>query len=183
MSPSRSDVSISKRLTLVLRHKPELLDLKPDERGYVNLNELLKSFERKWSIPAERVMKVLLSDQERFEVVDEKVRARYGHSFPVEPGEPLNPEEVPETLYHGTVESSWRRIAEEGIKPMSRAFVHLSLTAKRALQVASRRRGRRIILVIDGKELAKRRGVWRASKLVYLTDYVPPELIKKVVYM
>ncbi len=172
------NTSISKKLTLVLRHKPWLLNLNPDSKGFVPLDELLNSFERRWGVPAEDVLRVLLSDQERFEVVDRRVRARYGHSFPVDPGRPLKPEEVPEKLYHGTVESSWRRIVKEGIKPMGRTFVHLSLSVERALQVASRRRGRKVVLAVDAKRLAERYKVWKASKLVYLTEYVPPDLIK-----
>lgn len=170
-------VSISKRLTLVLRHKPEILGLTPDERGYVPLEGLLSSFERKWRVRSDEVLDVLLSDEERFEVSNGKVRARYGHSYHVDPGNPLKPDEVPPVLYHGTVESAWRSISKTGIKPMGRAFVHLSASVDKAIQVAHRRKGRRVLLEIDGRELARRRKVWKASNLVYLTDYVPPELI------
>ncbi len=119
-----------------------------------------------------------MSDEERFEIVDGMVRARYGHSFTVKYNRPLQPEEVPEILYHGTTLDSLGSILREGLKPMGRRYVHLSLTKERALKVAKRRKGPHVILRIRARDLANDVPLYRPSRLTFLVERVPSEYIE-----
>ncbi len=173
-------VRISKLVSLLLRHNPDLGGLSPDERGFVPLDDLLDSVVKimREECSRKEVLDVILSDRERFEVVNGKVRARYGHSFRVIYDRPLPPEEVPEVLYHGTTLKSLRSILKEGLRPMNRTYVHLSLTKERALEVARRRKGPHVILRIRARELARMVPMYRPSHLTFLVERVPPEYIE-----
>ncbi len=173
-------VRISKLISLLLRHRPELGGLSPDERGFVPLDDLLDTVVRlmRGEVSREKILDVIKADEERFEVIDGRVRARYGHSFRVDYGKPLRPEDVPRVLYHGTTLRSLPLIMRHGLRPMSREYVHLSLTKERALKVARRRRGPHVILRIRARELAASQPVYRPSRLTFLARVVPPEYIE-----
>jgi len=74
----------------------------------------------------------------RFEFNDDKtkIRALYGHSVPVE----MNYAHCtpPEILYHGTSMNADAAIAEVGLKPRSRNYVHLTSENDAALETGSR---------------------------------------------
>ncbi|MDK2384380.1 MAG: RNA 2'-phosphotransferase [Candidatus Korarchaeota archaeon] len=173
-------VRISKLVSLLLRHRPDLGGLSPDERGFVPLDDLLDSVVKimREKCSREEVLDVIMSDEERFEVVDGMVRARYGHSFTVTYDRSLPLDEVPDILYHGTTLSSLGSILREGLKPMGRGYVHLSLTKERALKVAKRRKGPHVILRIRARDLARYVPLYRPSRLTFLVKRVPPEYIE-----
>lgn len=74
----------------------------------------------------------------RFEFNDDKtkIRALYGHSVPVE----MNYGRCtpPEILYHGTSMNADAAIAEVGLKPRSRNYVHLTSDNDAALETGAR---------------------------------------------
>ena len=74
----------------------------------------------------------------RFEFNDDKtkIRALYGHSVPVE----MNYVHCtpPEILYHGTSMNADAAIAEVGLKPRSRNYVHLTSDNDAALETGAR---------------------------------------------
>ncbi len=135
-------VRISKLISLLLRHKPELGNLHPDEKGFIPVKDLIQAVKMIMGeyVTENEIIEIISKDTERFELKDSLVRARYGHSFPIEIGESLRPEEVPEVLYHGTTREALSSILKEGLRPMKRQYVHLSLTVDRALQVARRKK-------------------------------------------
>ena len=175
---------LSKLLSLILRHRPDLVGIRLDEFGFsdVNVGELAKRISRlrgfEW-VTARDIERVVTRDPRgRFEIRGGRIRATYGHSVPVlPPGDPL--ENPPPVMYHGTTRRALGRILREGIRPMRRRFVHLSATPEAAAEVG-RRHGRDVVvLVVDARGLVQRGiRVWRASDLIYLTEWVPPELIK-----
>ncbi len=174
-------VRISKLISLLLRHKPELGDLHLDEKGFVPVKDLVRAVKTIMGgyVTENEIIEIISKDTERFELKDDLVRARYGHSFPIKIGEPLQPEEVPEVLYHGTTREALSSILKEGLKPMRRRYVHLSLTVDRALQVARRKKGPHVVLRIRARELAKRGyDIYRPSELTFLVGEVPPDYIE-----
>jgi putative RNA 2'-phosphotransferase len=171
---------LSKLMSGILRHYPWRIGIKLDERGWAPIDKLvegirgIKGFEwvKEWHIRA-----IATYDPKgRFEILGNKIRARYGHSIPVRI-EPL-PGEIPEFLYHGTPEENLKSILKEGIKRMKRLKVHLSDSFNSAIEVGIRRSSRVAVLKISTKCL-RRLGyeVEKASKVVYTVDYVPPECI------
>ena len=97
------------------------------------------------------------------------IRANQGHSIPDVMVEMLQPE-PPEYLYHGTATRFLDAICKEGLKPMTRQYVHLSADYETAVAVG-KRHGTPVVLVIraqefvnDGHELYQSsNGVWQAK--------------------
>lgn len=85
----------------------------------------------------------------RFEMRDNKVRARHGHSFRLAvPGEQCTP---PETFFHSNATGILPRIRQHGLRPMNRAVVHLTSNTDGAEQVVTAKGGGEV-LCIKSKE-------------------------------
>ncbi len=176
----RMRVKLSKMMTRILRHEPRGI---VDERGWADVDDLVnvlkKRFKLDW-LRKEHVLAVAYFDEKgRYEINGNKIRARYGHTFPVK----IDLEEADsseEILYHGTTAAVVQKILKEGIKPMKRNFVHLTTSLEEAIENA-RRKGKPVVLVIDRSCLTKMGiKVYRAGKHVRVTSYVPPTCIKKI---
>ena len=173
----RDRVRVSKFLSYVLRHDPFKYDLRPDERGFVLVTEILKVLECRFKhFVSEELQDVIENDPKgRFEIKDKKIRATYGHSIKVLPAS----EEVapPEVLFHGTSQEDAEKILADGLKPMDRQFVHLSLNEDDAYAVGSRHTTDPVILHIMAGE-ASRDGIkfYRETN-VFLAEYIPSNYI------
>lgn len=174
--------SLSKFISLVLRHRPDEFGLKLDKDGFANFDALLTVVNERFSGEATRddIETVIAGDEhgkKRFEMIDGRVRAVFGHStgtsqiaYPaVQP---------PETLYHGTVRRFVQQILLEGLKPQSRQYVHLTTNREEAERVG-RRHGRDFVLLIICAADAHASGVtfFRADEERFLVKHVPPEFI------
>ncbi len=175
---------LSRLLSYVLRHKPEEFDVVLDENGWAPLIELVKAVSLRQSSWRDLTVEDLLEaidacDRPRFEVSeDDRVRARYGHSIQVDLGyEPADP---PESLYHGGRSDRIEEIMAEGLKPVSRSYVHLSADLSTATEVGRRRDYEPAILRIRAKEAAAAgHEFYKATDEVYLTRDVPPDFIEE----
>lgn len=135
---------LSKAMSSLLRHRAPTAGVAVDRFGYVTIEELASTL----GSSADAIAAVAQHPSEpRFQVEDERIRARYGHSFRVDPLDE-HVSELPTLLYHGTSWDSLARIAESGLRPMSRQNVHLSNNPLEALEVA-RRHGRPLLLAVD----------------------------------
>ena len=124
--------SISRLLSLMLRHRPDEFGLEIDEYGFVPLEQAVQAVQERYDEVEEKDIHELLEspDQYRFELTERGIRALYAHSFFVEmDGEPMDP---PELLYMGSTASAARRFKTEGIGPGDRFYVHLSLNRETA---------------------------------------------------
>ena len=165
---------LSRKLSYILRHNPGKFGISLDPGGWVPLNELSE----KTGISMEKILEVVRrQEKRRFEVKGGRIRALYGHSVMAPSYEPAEP---PDVLYHGTSPESARKILEEGLKPMGRAYVHLSVSPEEAFYVGRRHSEKPVILRIRAAE-AFRNGIefYRAGDL-YLTRYLPPEFIEEM---
>ena len=137
-----------------LRHFPEDLGLVMDSRGWVDLTKLgqVVTSRHRWA-GKELVIALVQSDsKQRYEIVDDKVRARYGHSVDVELDHPEN--KLPK-LYYGASEEEADRILEIGIKSASQRYVHLSTTPEKAWHVATFRTGNPKVIQVDAAAAQK----------------------------
>ncbi|MFW9973431.1 MAG: RNA 2'-phosphotransferase, partial [Candidatus Odinarchaeota archaeon] len=79
------DVKISKFLSFVLRHDPDKYNLVLDTNGYADLKTILNILSNRFK--NEKISKQTIesmiqnSDKKRFEIVEDKIRAFYGHSI------------------------------------------------------------------------------------------------------
>ncbi len=171
---------ISKFLSLILRHQPEIINLKLDRNGWAEVHELIqKAKNRNFYITKDILEEVVVTNDKKRFVFNEdksKIRANQGHSLQNIDLE-LESIQPPEFLYHGTVSKFIDNIQLKGLKKMSRQHVHLSEDLKTANKVGSRR-GKPIILKIQS-ELMFKEGYqfYKSENEVWLTDAVPPIFI------
>ena len=169
---------MSKLMAYILRHSPEEFGLRPDVEGFVFLGELVRALRTVYPDVTEELVRGIVENDPkgRYEIRGEKIRARYGHSYPVS----LNHEEDRESrfLYHGTPRRNLPSILKEGLKPMRRRFVHLSTSRTEALETG-RRHGRDVVLLVIDADCLRGKGlkVYRAGKNVRIVERVPPECI------
>lgn len=150
-----TDLALSKTIAHALRHDPYAYGLDPDEHGWVSLPALLDALRtRSWpALSAAQVADLAAADAKgRYEVAGDRVRARYGHSFALQVRHATVA--PPSRLLHGTTQEAAARILTEGLRPMRRQYVHLSTDAATARTVASRHRGRVVLLAVDAAAAA-----------------------------
>ena len=118
------------------------------------------------------------SVKRRYEIEGTSIRALYGHSVPAKI------EKVratpPPVLFHGTAATTADRILREGLRPMRRQYVHLSIEVDTARQVG-RRKGPQPVILQVAAGLAAAAGVafYRGNEMVWLADGVPPGFITR----
>jgi len=176
---SRDDelVRLSRRMSLALRHEPARFGLSLDPEGYTPLSDLAAALEVDAGTIREVIARVE-ADKQRFSIVNEDVRANYGHSL----GERIQQDAAPPPaqLLHGTHGSALARILAEGLKPMSRQYVHLTGNAELARRVGARR-GSAVLLHVDA-HTAHQDGIrfYRANEAFWLADFVPASYLSLV---
>lgn len=170
---------ISKFLSLVLRHKPEIIGLLLDDNGWADTEQLITACARHGHAFSMQELEevVVTNDKKRFAFNDDKTRIRASQGHSVEVDLALLPQKPPAVLYHGTVDKFLLKIKEEGLKKMNRQHVHLSHEKSTAEKVGGRR-GKAIILLIDS-ELMHKDGIvfYCSANGVWLTDEVPVKYI------
>lgn len=172
--------SVSKFLSLVLRHSPETIGLKLDENGWADVEELITKCSQKGNkLDAELLDYVVENnDKKRFAFNEDKtkIRASQGHSISVELN--LNEAEPSEFLYHGTVGKFMESIKREGLQKMSRQHVHLSKDKETAIKVGSRRGVPQILTVRSGAMYKDGFKFYLSENNVWLTAEVPAKYIE-----
>lgn len=172
--------SVSKFLSLHLRHAPLELGLTLEPGGWVPVDALLDGATRKgFSITREELDRVVAeSDKQRF-AFDEtgtRIRANQGHSVQVDLQ--LPPSEPPAELYHGTGSASVESILATGLARRARHHVHLSPDTDTATKVGARH-GKPVVLVVDASKMRTDGHVFFCSANgVWLVDEVPPQYLR-----
>lgn len=174
-------VSVSKFLSLVLRHQPGLIGLSLSPQGWVPVAELLQQAAAHGKpISRDELAQVVAhNDKQRFSLSADglQIRAAQGHSVTVELG--LAAQVPPPQLYHGTATRFVASILAQGLRPQSRQQVHLSTDADTALAVG-RRHGTPVVFVVDAQRMHAAGLLFhRADNGVWLTDAVAPEYLQQ----
>ena len=136
----KEKTNISKFISKILRHRPEIIGISLDEHGWADVEELIQGVRRAGHPAFDRAMLdeiVETNNKKRYSLSDDGrlIRANQGHSIPVDVELPkMTP---PDILWHGTGECFLPSIQEQGIlhqgsKPDScRHREHLLLCAIR----------------------------------------------------
>lgn len=176
----RADVRRSKRLALVLRHRPQSVGIELDERGWTPVDRLLQAL-ADHGTPMSRVelaRVVETNDKQRFEWDrrGDRIRARQGHTVPVDLG--LTAARPPGVLFHGTPLRNVDAVLAVGLEPRGRHHVHLSEDEDTARRVGARR-GPPAVLVVDADRMtAAGYRFWRSTNGVWLVDHVLPTFLR-----
>lgn len=167
---------LSKFLSLILRHKPEAANIELDEHGWANVEDLITGINQTGrKINLEILEEIVNTDQkQRYSFNTDKtlLRANQGHSVPVDVE--LAEQKPPEFLYHGTADRFLSSIMAEGLKPMSRLYIHLSKDTETAWKVG-KRHGIPVILKINsGKMYEDGYKFYLSANGVWLTKQIIP---------
>ena len=175
MSKNKLSVFIS----LILRHQPETIGITLDEHGWATVDELINGINKSGrKIDMKTLEEIVRTDEKgRYSFSEDKtlIRANQGHSIPVDVE--LKETVPPDILYHGTATRFLDTIKRDGIRSMSRLYVHLSQDLETARKVGSRH-GKSVVLEINAKQMVNdgckfylsENGVW-LTKFIHW-DYV-----------
>ncbi len=170
----------SKFIAMILRHKPEAIDIALDEHGWANVDELIAGVNKTHPLDMAGLEKIVAEDnKQRYSFNEDRtlIRANQGHSVPVDVE--LAEMVPPEILYHGTGEKFVASIDVQGLIPKSRLYVHLSADHDTAVKVG-KRHGKSIVYTVMARAMqldgyrffCSVNGVW-------LTKEVPVKYLKK----
>jgi putative RNA 2'-phosphotransferase len=195
MSLSNDEVvAISRFLSTVLGHEPEMVGIRLDSQGWVRLQELIHGIRQAARSPGaskrlrtlpevtlDRVHEVVAGNsKQRFALSPdgERIRAVQGHS--VEINLAYAPAEPPPILFHGTASTNWPSIASHGLRRGGRHAVHLSADLATARAVGLRH-GRLLVLEVAAQEM-QRDGFQftRADNGTWLVDSVPSKYLHRM---
>lgn len=169
-------------ISLVLRHKPDAVGINLDEHGWANVEELIDGINNTGrKINMEVLEEIVRTDnKQRYSFNEDKtlIRANQGRSIPVDVE--LKEQEPPEFLYHGTADRFIKAITTEGLKPMSRLYVHLSKDIETANKVG-KRHGKPVILKVHSGQMYQD-GIkfYLSENGVWLTENVDVKYIEKI---
>ena len=116
---------LGKFISLILRHKPEMIGIELDRNGWANVDELINGINRSGDVEngkEERINFEILEEivrnnsKKRYEFNEDftKIRACQGHSIDVDLE--LKAVKPPKILYHGTADRFLEQIKKEGLK-------------------------------------------------------------------
>ena len=176
-------VSLSRFISLILRHKPDTVGLSLDKHGYVGVDDLIEAINNKSSFFIDKSMLDLIvrtDNKKRYSYSSDgtMIRANQGHSVKVDLC--LKECTPPRVLYHGTGEKYLESILREGLKSKSRNHVHLSGGIATAVDVG-KRHGKPVVLQVEtGLMHLKGHKFFRSENGVWLCESVPVEYISVV---
>ena len=121
--------SISKFLSLILRHRPESIGISLDEHGWADVQELIEGINRSGghALDQELLETIVRTDEKgRYSFNEDHtlIRANQGHSVLVDVE--LQEKTPPDILWHGTGEKFVSSIDIQGLISKGRLYVHLS---------------------------------------------------------
>jgi len=172
--------TLSKFLSLVLRHKPEAIGLSLDAEGWAPIDELITLANARGKGFTVSLLNevVATNDKQRFAISADgtRIRANQGHSLAVDLK--LQAQTPPEILFHGTATRFVASIRKQGLIAGSRQYVHLSTNKETALTVGSRY-GVPVLLQVDALAMQQAGHVFFLSDNgVWLTAAVPEKYLK-----
>lgn len=175
MLSEKEAIRISKFFSLVLRPRPEMIGLQPDQNGWVDVEELIQGARIKGLLLDRQTLQHIVdtNNKKRFAFNEDgtKIRASQGHSIAIDTG---YPDSVPPAiLYHGTAEKITPIILHEGLLKMNRQHVHLSADKETAIQVGQRHGQPRVLEVAARRMYSDGYSFYLSANGVWLTESVP----------
>uniref|UniRef100_UPI004055A877 RNA 2'-phosphotransferase n=1 Tax=Agathobacter sp. TaxID=2021311 RepID=UPI004055A877 len=172
--------NVSRYISLVLRHKPEVIGISLDEHGWASVEELIAGIAKDNDFNMEMLEEIVATDsKQRYSFNEDRtlIRANQGHSIPVD----VELEQVapPVCLWHGTGAKYVASIDATGLIPKSRLYVHLSGDEETAVKVG-KRHGKPILYRVLSEKMHQDGFVfYRSVNGVWLTRQVPACYLEK----
>lgn len=172
---------LSKFLALVLRHKAEDFKLQLDKNGFVDIDQVWHIIEERYGnkfkySDLETIVEGDKHGKKRYEMVDGKIRAMFGHSAVREITYPIMI--PPQYLYHGTSQEAIGSIQATGLQAQSRQYVHFTTNLDNAKRVAYRHSKNTIILQIHALDAHNDGIIFHQPEAEhYLCKHIAPKYI------
>ena len=176
MRSGRSGNSTSRFISLILRHKPQVIGITLDEHGWADVKELIDGVNRSEGhyLDQELLEEIVRTDEKQrysFNEDHSLIRANQGHSIPVDVE--LEKRTPPDILWHGTGEKYVAPIKERGLLPKTRLYVHLSSDMETAKKVGSRH-GKPVVFRVDCRQMEQDGyEFFLSANNVWLTKEIP----------
>ena len=169
-------------MSLILRHKPEVIDISLDRHGWASVEKLIDGINKTdgYSIDMQMLEEIVRTDnKQRYSFNEDHtlIRANQGHSINVDVE--LVEKEPPEILFHGTGEKFVEAIRKEGLIPKSRLYVHLSKDEETAEKVGARHGKPYIFTVKSGEMFRAGYKFFISENGVWLTKSVPANYLEE----
>ena len=175
------DERVGRFISLILRHKPEVIGIKLDPHGWAQVDELIAGVAKTRYFDREMLEQIVKEDPKQrysFNLDKTKIRANQGHSIQVDVE--LEEKIPPDILWHGTGEKYVKSIDQIGLISKKRLYVHLSGDRETAKVVGSRH-GKAVIYQVNAKAMKEDGYLFYLSvNGVWLTEKVPVSYLYKV---
>lgn len=171
---------LSRYMSRILRHRPDLIGITLDEHGWADVDVLVAGISKDKEFDREILERIVQADEKQrysFNEDHTKIRANHGHSVTVDLE--LEPIEPPEILWHGSAEKYEESIDRTGLKPGNRMYVHLSSDRETAEKVGKRHGNLVLYQVRSGEMYRQGFRFYKAVNGVWLTYMVPVEYLEK----
>ena len=171
----------SRFISMILRHKPEVIGITLDEHGWAKVDELIEGVNKVHPLDMETLEEIVrTNEKQRFSFNEDKtkIRANQGHTIPVDVE--LEEKIPPEILYHGTGDKYVESVDATGLEPRQRLYVHLSADREMAAKVGQRH-GSPVVYCVKSGQMAKDGYKFYLSvNGVWLTKAVPVKYLEKL---
>lgn len=171
-----------KALCFALRHSPSTANIKLDDLGWVNIEDLLRGISKNHPAITKEYFFNLIKDNDLFMVSENglKIRATAGHSVKLKME--LVPAIPPESMYFVSTRKSLQSILQEGIRSIKRVGLHLTNSRAQVLDRIDRNAGL-VAYQIDTKKMSEdgvifykdEFDVWLCKDTIlpmYITEYL-----------
>jgi len=175
MSQNNNHERLTRKLAYMLRHQPDEFDVEVDKFGFADLEDVLDALSEEFDedIEKEEVSEAIAAgDRPRYEIVDGKIRALYGHSIKVDPGEPTEP---PEELYLGMGSRDADRASRSGLSAGRRRFLHLATSEDDAKEMGRRAAPEYTVVTVFAHDAWEDGVSFYDRKALFLSDAIPTE--------
>lgn len=175
---------MSRFISLILRHQPEVIGIEIERiGGWADVNALIDGINAKGKFRIDRPLleRIVENDSKgrySFNADGSKIRANQGHSIDVVIE--MEHRRPPEFLYHGTARRFMQSIMDKGLLPGSRQFVHLSPDYETAVTVGYRHSKPEqpiVLRVLAGKMAADGYDFMISDNGVWQIAQVPPQYL------
>jgi putative RNA 2'-phosphotransferase len=180
MITEKENKRISKFLSFVLRHHPELIGIELDGNGWTDVSLLIqKSGKTEPALDFEMLKYIVDTNaKKRFSFNDQldKIRANQGHSVEVDLG--YTPKPPPDVLYHVTGPLFLDIKKRSGMYKKSSHHFNLSHNKETAINVGQRHGKPFVFEVLSGQMYRDNYEFFLSDNEVWLTDHVPAKYLR-----
>jgi putative RNA 2'-phosphotransferase len=169
---------ITRTLAKMLRHTPEEFDIELDRYGSADCLEVVQVLNEfiGEAIEEEDLLEAIdAGDRARYAIEKGRIRALYGHSIEVDPGEPSKPQEL---LYVGLGSRDAERAERYGLRAGRRSFLHLAKDYEQAQETGRRQSREYVVMTVFALDAWEQGINFFDRGSLYLSDPIPTEFLE-----